>query len=84
MSVFTYKVTVTVEDDCGGPTECYAERYFDWCVLDHDEAGEVSLALMYPDDKANLVMYELLELPDNELESAIGNYSIEWDVVRDD
>ena len=79
MSTFTYKVTVTVEDDLGGPTECYNEDYFDWCVIDRDEeTGEVTLAMMYPDDKANLIMQERLG-HDEEL-NGVGDYSIEYEV----
>ncbi len=80
MASFTYLVTVEVEDDLGGPTECYNEDYFDYCVTLYEEDGvTVATRLLYPETKADIIMTERLGYTE---ELNIGDYSLDW--VRND
>lgn len=75
MSRFTYLVTVEVEDDLGMATEYYGEEYLDNCYVEHDDEGNVTLALLDPQEKADIIMAERLG---HEEELGIGDYSLDW------
>ena len=81
MTTFTYKVTVTVEDDLGMPTECYDPDYFDQCDTDYDEDGEVAARWLTPETKAQIIVGSRLGT-DEDMGNAIGNYSIDWERVE--
>ena len=60
MTEFTYRVTVTVDDDMGMPIECYNEDLFDWTDDDIDEEGNVTARWLSPETMARIVMSQRL------------------------
>jgi len=80
MQRFYFKVWIDIEDDAGGPTECYDPDYFDDCEEIWDEDGEIVTRLLWPETKAALIMGSRLGV-DEDMGKAIGNYQVDWDAL---